>query len=94
MNQVVPNTPSISHEAFKAKHALYEISKGDVFVPNHDIIRLFKSAGENVLQDPSISQNLKDIYLESLPLIEDVDLEEIKDSILQRLVDTMKGLIK
>ena len=92
MNQV--NTPRISHEAFKAKHALYEISKGHVFVPKHDVIRLFESAGENVLQDPSISQNLKDIYLESLPVIEDVDLEEIKDSILQRLVDTMKGLIK
>lgn len=92
MNQVVPNTPSISHEAFKAKHALYEISKGDIFVPNHDIIRLFKSAGENVLQDPLIAQSLKKIYLEylkSLPVI-----EKINDSILQRLVDTIKNLIK
>ena len=94
MNQVVPNTPNISHEAFRAKHALYEISKGDIFVPNHDIIRLCESAGENVLQDPLIAQRIKDIYLESLPVIEDVDLEEIRDSILQRLVDTMKGLIK
>ena len=88
MNQLVPNTPSISQEAFKAINALYEISKGNVFVPNHDIIRLFESAGEGVLQDPSISQNLKDIYLESL------DLEEIRDSILQRLVDKMRGFIK
>ena len=103
MNQVVPNTssapktPSVSSEVLISKKALYEISKGDIFVAKHDIIRLFESAGsagEDVLQDPSISAELKDIYVESLPVVDDFDLEEIQASILQRLLATMKNLIK
>jgi len=103
MNQVVPNTssapktPSVSSEVLISKKALYEISKGDIFVAKHDIIRLFESAGsagENILQDPLISVELKDVYLDSLPVVDSVDLEEIQDSILQRLLATMKNIIK
>ena len=100
MNQVVPNTssaPDETSEAYKAKNALHEISKGNVFVPKHDIIRLFESArssGEDILRDPLISAEIKDVYIESLPVVDGSDLEEIKESILERLVDTMKNFIK
>jgi hypothetical protein len=92
MNQVISNYPSKLIKSKRATSCLVSVSKGDILVPEHEIVRLFNTAGSEALNHKQISQELKNIYIESLPVLEDISLEEIRESVFKRLVDTMRNL--
>ncbi len=84
MNQVLEKSMNLSSK-HKAIISLVELSRGDILIPDHEVIRLFEAAGADAINHTAISQEIKEIYLQTIPELCSADLQEVPETLLSKV---------
>ena len=84
MNQVLDTSINLSSK-HKAIISLVELSRGDILIPDHEVVRLFEVAGADAINNKFISQEVKEIYLKTIPELCSSDLQEVPETLLSKV---------
>jgi len=84
MNQVLEKSRDLSPK-HKAIISLVELSRGDILIPDHEVVRLFEVAGADAINNKFISKEVKEIYLKTIPELCSADLQEVPETLLSKV---------
>jgi len=84
MNQVLEKNMKLSPQ-HKAIISLVELSRGDILIPDHEVVRLFEVAGADALNHRAISPKVREIYLKTIPELCSADLQEVPETLLSKV---------